>query len=138
VPVALAGVGFLAWTVAVAVDRNDRDLFPVVVPAALGAAALALAVGMVLTRHSGWAFLATAVAVGATVAGIFTGLYPRVMVSDPSFGNSLTISSAAAGHYALSVITVVAVVLTPLVLLYQGWSYHVFRQRIGVPDSPSA
>ena len=32
---------FLIWTVVVAVDRNDKDVFPVVVPAVLGIAALA-------------------------------------------------------------------------------------------------
>ena len=58
---------------------------------------------------------------------MFTGLYPRVLVSHPDFANSLTISGAAAGHYALSVITVVAAICVPIVLLYQGWTYHVFR-----------
>ena len=65
------------------------------------------------------------------MATIFTGLYPRVLVSNPGFSNSLTITNAAAGHYALSVITVVAAIFTPLVLLYQGWTYHVFRARVG-------
>jgi cytochrome d ubiquinol oxidase subunit II len=31
----------------------------------------------------------------------------------------------------LVVVTVVALVVMPLVLLYQGWSYYVFRARIG-------
>ena len=37
--------------------------------------------------------------------------------------------------------TVVAVIFTPIVLLYQGWTYWVFRQRVGSPrvaDSPPA
>jgi cytochrome bd ubiquinol oxidase subunit II len=70
------------------------------------------------------------------VATIFTTLYPRVLVSHPSFSNSLTISEAAAAHYALSVITVVAAILTPVVLLYQGWTYHVLHARLG--GEPSA
>jgi cytochrome d ubiquinol oxidase subunit II len=65
------------------------------------------------------------------VATLFTSLYPRVMVSDPDFGNSLTVSGAASAHYTLAVLTVVALTITPLVLVYQGWTYHVFRQRIG-------
>jgi cytochrome d ubiquinol oxidase subunit II len=52
------------------------------------------------------------------------------MVSSPDFGNSLTVGSAASSHYALSVMTVAALILTPLVLLYQGWTYYVFRARI--------
>ena len=26
--------------------------------------------------------------------------------------------------------TVVALIVTPIVLLYQGWTYHVFRARV--------
>jgi cytochrome d ubiquinol oxidase subunit II len=130
-PVAVVVGGVLAWTVAVGVDRNEKDVFPPVLPAALGVAALVLAVVLVMRRRSGWAFVATGVAALAWVATIFTALYPRVLVSHPSFANSLTISDAAAAHYALSVITVVAAVLTPVVLLYQGWTYHVFRARVG-------
>jgi cytochrome d ubiquinol oxidase subunit I len=40
---------------------------------------------------------------------------------------------------ALAVMTVVAEIFTPLVLLYQGWTYRVFRRRIGgEPASPAA
>jgi cytochrome bd ubiquinol oxidase subunit II len=34
------------------------------------------------------------------------------------------------------VMTVVAVIFTPLVLAYQGWSYYVFRARIKGPGGP--
>jgi cytochrome bd ubiquinol oxidase subunit II len=54
-----------------------------------------------------------------------------VMVSQPSFGNSLTVENAASAHYTLAVMSVVALLVTPLVLLYQGWTYHVFRHRLG-------
>jgi cytochrome d ubiquinol oxidase subunit II len=130
-PVALVVGVFLAATVDVAVERNDRDVFPAVLPAALGVAAMVLAVICVLWRSSGWAFVMTALVIALSVATIFTGLYPRVLVSNPDFANSLTIADASAGHYALSVITVVAAIFTPLVLLYQGWTYHVFRARVG-------
>jgi cytochrome d ubiquinol oxidase subunit II len=33
--------------------------------------------------------------------------------------------------------TVVAVLFMPLVLLYQGWSFHVFRRRVGAPPTSS-
>jgi cytochrome d ubiquinol oxidase subunit II len=131
IPAGLTVAAFLAWTVGVAIDRNDKDLFPPVLPAAVGTAALVFAVAFVLVRRSSLAFLMTALASALTVATIFTGLYPRVLVSHPGFANSLTISGAASGHYALSVITVVAAIFTPVVLLYQGWTYHVFRARLG-------
>jgi cytochrome d ubiquinol oxidase subunit II len=135
-PAAVAGVAFLAATVAVAIDTNDRDLFPVVLPAALGAVALLAAIACALAGRSGWAFVATALATLLWVATLFTGLYPRVMVSSTDFANSLSISNAASGHYALQVITVVAAIFTPLVLLYQGWTYHVFRRRLGGESPP--
>jgi cytochrome d ubiquinol oxidase subunit II len=131
--VAAAGVGgaFLLATVAVAVDKNDKDAFPPILPAVLGIIALALAAGFVLRRKQGWAFAMTALGILLTIATLFTSLYPRVLVSAPDFGNSLTVESASSSHYALAVMTVAALLLTPVVLLYQGWTYYVFRGRLG-------
>jgi cytochrome d ubiquinol oxidase subunit II len=131
IPAAILGIGIVAWTVAVAHDRNQRAILPTAVPAALTAIVLIAAVLLTRNRRHGWAFAATGLGAIGFVATIFTGLYPRVLVSDPGFANSLTIANAAAGHYGLQVITVVAAIFTPLVLLYQGWTYYVFRQRLG-------
>jgi cytochrome d ubiquinol oxidase subunit II len=130
----LAVGGFLSWTVAVAVDHNDKSVFPPVLPAALGIGAVVLAVLFVARRRSGWAFAATAVATVAWVATMFTSLYPRVMVSSPNFGNGLTVDNASSAHYTLVLMTVIAAIFVPLVLLYQGWTYHVFRARVGGRD----
>ena len=65
---------------------------------------------------------------------IFLNLYPRVLVSSTSKAYSLTIWSTSSTHYTLVVMTIVALALTPVVLLYQGWTYHVFRHRIGRDD----
>ncbi len=131
VPAAALGAVYLVWTVVVAMDRNDKDLFPPALPAALGVAALALAAFFVLTGRYGKGFVLTAGGVVALVATLFTSLYPRVMVSSPDFGNSLTVDGAASTHYALTVMSVAALILVPLVLLYQGWTYYVFRRRLG-------
>jgi len=133
---AVLAAGGVAWTVVVAHQNNQRAVLPVAIPAVLtGLVVIGAAVLAVRGRET-WAFAATGLAAIGVVATIFTGLYPRVIVSDPAFGNSLTISNAAAGNYALEVITVVAVVFTPIILLYQGWTYHVFRARLGGGDSP--
>jgi cytochrome d ubiquinol oxidase subunit II len=131
IPAGFVVAGLVGWTVAVAHDRNARGIVPTLVPALLTAVALAAAVIYDPTRRSGRVFLASALASVGIVATIFTGLYPRVLVSHPDFANSLTISNAAAGHYSLKVITIVAAIFTPLVLLYQSWTYYVFRKRLG-------
>jgi cytochrome d ubiquinol oxidase subunit II len=133
-PAAGVAGAFLAWTVAVAVDRNERDLVPVVLPAAAGIAALVLAAAFAFGGRSGWAFASTGAAAVLVVATLFTGLYPRVLVSSPEFANSLTVEGAASSHYSLKVMSVAALIVAPVVLLYQAWSYHVFRGRLGVEE----
>ncbi|MCL4395227.1 MAG: cytochrome d ubiquinol oxidase subunit II, partial [Chloroflexi bacterium] len=95
-----------------------------------GGAALLTVIWFVRNNHDGWAFVATAVTVVTTVFTIFLTLFPRVMVSstDPSY--SLTIYNASSSPYTLTVMTVVALVFVPIVLIYQGWTYYVFRQRV--------
>ena len=58
------------------------------------------------------------------------------MVSSNDFSNSLTVDDASSAHYTLKVMTVVALIVTPVVLLYQAWTYHVFRARIGGEEPP--
>jgi cytochrome bd ubiquinol oxidase subunit II len=110
---------------------NDKGLFPGILPVVVAAAAVVAAIFLVRAGNERWAFAATATAIGAAVVTLFVSLYPRVMVSDPEFGNSLTIDNASSAHYSLTVMTVVAAVLLPVVLLYQAWTYHVFRARVG-------
>ena len=95
-------------------------------------AALAVLVTVLLLRaqRDGWGFVTSAAAMAATVGSLFVDLYPNVMVSSTDAAYSLTVTGAASGSYALKVMTVVAVVLFPLVLLYQSWSYRVFRARV--------
>ena len=127
---AVLAIVFLAWTL-----QTRGDL-----PSALlsGAAALALVGALVANRlgREGWAFTGSAVTIGLAVAALFVALFPDVMPStiDPAY--SLTTTNAASTPYTLSIMTVVAVIFTPLVLLYQGWTYWVFRRRIGVHQIP--
>ena len=134
---AALGAAFLISTVVVAVDRNDKNVFPPVLPAAIGIAALVLAVVFVSTRRQIWAFTMTGLGTIAVIVTLFTSLFPRVMVSSTAFGNSLTVSNSASQHYTLAVMSVVALIFIPLVLLYQGWTYHVFRARVG-GDAPAS
>ena len=131
VPALALGAGYLIWTVVVAVDRNDKSTFPPALLAAITIGAFGLAAVFVFLRRSGVAFTLSAVGTLGVVATLFTSLYPRVMVSSPDFANSLTVHNASSAHYTLAVMSVVALICVPLVLLYQGWTYHVFRARVG-------
>jgi cytochrome d ubiquinol oxidase subunit II len=61
-------------------------------------------------------------------------------VSSTNAASNLTVNNVASGHYSLVVMTVVAALLLPVILLYQGWSFYVFRRRVSatVEASPTA
>ena len=96
-------------------------------------AAVAVVGWLLREKLEGWAFVATAVGIIGLVATIFLNLYPRVMVSSISTAYDLTIANASSAPYTLKVMTIVALIFTPLVLVYQGWSYWVFRARVRRP-----
>jgi len=123
-PAALLAVCAAAWTFAL--SGQSPLSYALLVVAIAGALALWRYAG----RHEGAAFAATAVTIGATVAGLFAGLYPNVLVSSSDAAATLTVAGAASGDYALHVMTVAAAVLFPVVLIYQGWTYRVFRARV--------
>ena len=103
-------------------------------------AALALLAGLFAAYRGreGWGFIGNFAAIGLAVAGLFVALFPDVMPTTLDGGVSLTTTNAAATHYTLQIMTVVAVVFTPLVLLYQAWTYWVFRRRISTHHIPVA
>ena len=96
--------------------------------------AVVFAAALAATGNEQWAFFASAVAIAATVGQLFIALYPNVMVSSTNAAYNLTVNNASAGHYALVVMTIVAVLFFPVVLAYQGWSLWIFRKRLIVPE----
>ncbi len=123
---AVAAVSFLLWTnlMLTAIDSIVLALSLVV--------ALAWVAGLLMTLkgREGWAFIFSAGAILAFVSTLFVALYPRVMPSSLGSVFDLTINNASSTPYTLKVMTVVAVIMTPLVLIYQGWTYWVFRKRV--------
>jgi cytochrome bd ubiquinol oxidase subunit II len=127
-PVAgLLALAFICWTHAIA--GKGTLLNPVEGIAFLAVIAAALCT---FQRLPGWAFTATTVAIAFSFLALFVDLYPRVMVSSLSPAYDLTVHNTASPPYTLKVMSVVALVLLPLVLGYQAWTYYVFRQRVTV------
>ena len=130
---AVAVLGFAVWTQVMAGQGVGALLVEVVAVLAAVAAAWLLGRG-----RDGRAFAATSLAMAAVVVSIFVNLYPRVMVCTRGSSTDLTISNTSSAPYSLKVMTVAAAVLFPIVLAYQGWTYYVFRRRVGGPDDTAA
>ena len=101
-------------------------------------AAVALLAGLfaVSREREGWAFIGTFVAIGAAVATLFLALFPDVMPSTTNAAYSLTTTNASSTAYTLTIMTWVAAVFTPIVLVYTSWTYWTFRRRIGTHHIP--
>ncbi|MFI2431694.1 cytochrome d ubiquinol oxidase subunit II [Streptomyces sp. NPDC018693] len=122
---AVLALVFLLWT---QIDKGDATSLValVVAVAALVAALVANQVG-----REGWSFALSGVTIVAAVAMLFLTLFPNVMPSTLNEDWSLTVTNASSSGYTLKIMTWCAAVATPVVLLYQGWTYWVFRKRIG-------
>ena len=95
-PVAAAiGAAFLLATLAVGIDRNDKDGFPGAIVVVLAAVAAVASVVLTRRRRDTLAFAATAATIVLAVAALFTMLYPRVMVCLPP---SRTASPSPTAH----------------------------------------
>jgi cytochrome d ubiquinol oxidase subunit II len=117
------------WTDAFTRLGVDPGLIPIMTVGSI------LAAGALIHRsRMGWAFAMTCLTIALSLTTIFKSLYPRVMVSslDPEW--SLTIYNASSTPYTLKIMSVVALLCVPVVLAYQGWTYWVFRHRVG-PDT---
>lgn len=116
---------FLVWTAFLA-EFNVAYL----VLAALAAVALIGAWLFNLRGAEGWSFSFMAATIALAVLALFTALFPDVMPASNDPANSLTIANASSSEYTLTVMSWTALVFLPLILLYQGWTYWVFRKRV--------
>jgi cytochrome d ubiquinol oxidase subunit II len=123
---AVAAVAYLIWTIALLPEKKTI----VLILSALVAIFWLAALGMNLKGREGWAFIFSSLAIISFVSDLFNALYPRVMPSSVSKAFDLTITNASSTDYTLKTMTVVALIMTPIVLIYQGWTYWVFRKRV--------
>ncbi|MBM4794664.1 cytochrome d ubiquinol oxidase subunit II [Streptomyces sioyaensis] len=118
-------IGFLGWT---QTAKGDRTSLVVLLVAVI---ALVAALGANRLGREGWAFVFSGVTIVAAVSMLFLTLFPNVMPSTLNASWSLTVSNASSSPYTLKILTWGAGFAAPLVMLYQGWTYWVFRKRIG-------
>jgi cytochrome d ubiquinol oxidase subunit II len=111
------------------VDYVERLGFGLVVPV-LAFDALVLARIFIQQEKFGWAFAMTAATIALGMVTHFLTIFPDVMISTTNPDFSLTIYRAASSPYTLEVISIVAAVFVPVMLIYQVWSYRAFRKRV--------
>jgi cytochrome d ubiquinol oxidase subunit II len=102
---------------------------------ALGAAIAALLLLivtfiMVKKENTTIAMITNGFVIALGVGSLFLGMFPRVMVSSIKPEYSLTIYNAVSSPYTLSLMSKIALVLVPIVLAYQIWTYWIFRKRV--------
>ncbi len=124
-PAVILVLGFMLWTY---IDLGD-GLIPGLLPL-LAVGGLVAIPFLALSKRIGWAFITNGVAIALIVATLFITLYPNVLPSSVNPAFSLDIYNAASTNLTLKVMTVVAVIFTPVVLVYQSWTYWTFRKRI--------
>lgn len=102
---------------------------PGIIP--IAAVVVLLAAGYFVNRRmEGWSFILVALNIVLTLVTFFTMTFPNVMLSTTNPDWSLTIYNASSSQYTLTVMSVVALIFIPIILVYQGWSYYIFRKRI--------
>ncbi|MCE5170304.1 cytochrome d ubiquinol oxidase subunit II [Paenibacillus profundus] len=123
----LVAFGTMTYFMTDVFEAHGGILFAVAV---LGVVAFVLAGAFTSKKKDGWAFGMTGTVIVLSIASLFIGLFPRVMVSSIDKAFDLTIHNAASGPYSLKVMTIVTLTLLPFVLGYQIWSYFVFHKRV--------
>ena len=135
-----AVIGFIIWTHVTAGTTFFLNMIEL-----LAVLAVIAAVWLVYEHREGFAFAATTVTIASCILALFVDLYPNVMISSTNPAYNLTVHNTASGAYSLKVMTVVVIILLPVVLAYQTWTYYVFRRRVSrsdfepshLPDTPS-
>ncbi|WP_434809948.1 cytochrome d ubiquinol oxidase subunit II [Microbacterium sp. bgisy189] len=130
IPAVLFAAGTVVWTIVIAAGREAPLLWAVIVCGAIAAVALLASVALNWVDKDGKAFAAGAVTIVFAVLTLWLALFPYVMPSSGDPAGSLTIENASSTDYTLTIMSWAALIFLPLVLLYQGWTYWVFRKRV--------
>jgi len=120
---------FVVWTF-FETDILTKSGINGLIPALLAAVALLLSGWFGKKGKDGWAFITGSLTVVFVTIMVFAGLFPRILISSMDAAYNLNIYNASASPYALKIMTIVAAIFVPIVLIYQIWTYRVFRDRI--------
>ncbi|HEI8903129.1 TPA: cytochrome d ubiquinol oxidase subunit II [Proteus mirabilis] len=97
---------------------------------ALGLLSPLLAVVATKANKGAWAFLFTSLTIACVILTFGVTLFPFIMPSSTFPDVSLTIWDATSSLFTLQVMTVVAIIFVPIVLLYTIWCYWKMHGRL--------
>lgn len=115
---------FLTWTVAA-----HFSVATLVLAVLAALSLIGVIIGNMRDRE-GWAFTFGVLTTLFAITTLFAALFPNVLPSTIDAAFSLTIANASSTPYTLKIMSWTALVAMPVVLLYQGWTYWVFRKRV--------
>ena len=90
------------------------------------------------SSREGRAFAGLSLFMAFGALAIFTALFPNVLPSTLDAAHSLTIANTSSSEYTLGVMSVVSGFGLPVIIVYQIWTYWVFRKRLRVENIPDA
>jgi cytochrome d ubiquinol oxidase subunit II len=122
---------FLLWTLWMHFNLLTLTLV------AFAALSLVSALAMNILKREGVSFSLMLFTVVTAVGALFSALFPNVLPSTTDSAFSLNIDNASSSEYTLTVMTWVVVISLPLVLVYQAWTYWVFRKRVSRKSIPA-
>ncbi|MBQ1220179.1 MAG: cytochrome d ubiquinol oxidase subunit II, partial [Peptococcaceae bacterium] len=124
----------VAWVVYGALITGMLESMIAIIATVIAAVCLIASVVLQMKGSSGKAFVCSIVAILAVTVMVFATMFPNVLISTLNPLWSLTVYNACSSPYTLKIMTIVAVTLVPVVLLYQGWTFWMFRKRITKND----
>ena len=127
-------VATVAWVIYGALITGILNSVIAVIAVALAALSLIVSVVLQLKGRSGLAFVASILAILFVTVMVFATMFPNVLISTLNPLWNLTIYNACSSPYTLKIMTIVALTLVPIVLIYQGWSFWMFRKRVTKND----
>ncbi|HBM15153.1 MAG TPA: cytochrome d ubiquinol oxidase subunit II [Lentisphaeria bacterium] len=80
------------------------------------------------------AFLLCGLSIIITTLAVFVHSYPHTLISNLYAEWSLTIYNSCSSQYSLKIMMIIAVILVPIIIIYQAASYYLFRKRLTAKD----
>lgn len=125
---------YVLFAIAAAAETDILAKLSTVIFLGLSIAALIASCAGAYSGNGCKAFVSSTLGIAFLTIGFFNALFPRLMVSSLSPDWNLNIYNAASTPHTLLLMTFAALIFVPIVLIYQAWSYKVFKDRVTPAD----